>query len=90
MDYKYFYEECWEWFSEMTGVEKEDIPTEIRQGMDAIIASSEDACGRTVEAMERYYDKEIESIDDDIENNNWLGGLWNVVRPKEKDYDTNC
>jgi hypothetical protein len=33
---------------------------------------------------------EIESIDDDIENNNWLGGLWNVVKPKEKDYDTNC
>jgi hypothetical protein len=31
----------------------------------------------------------IEECDDDIENDNWLSGLWNVLRPKEKDYDTN-
>jgi transcription initiation factor TFIIIB Brf1 subunit/transcription initiation factor TFIIB len=32
---------------------------------------------------------EIEDIDDDIENQDWLSGLNEVVKPKEKTYSNN-
>jgi hypothetical protein len=82
--------ECWDWFLEEVGIKYDDINQDDASTLDRMVSEgiSLDECShQIVKRMIRFWVGEINSWDDDIENNNWLGGLWNVLRPKEKDYE---
>jgi hypothetical protein len=82
--------ECWDWFLNEIGLVFDDIEQSDVSTLEQIIsegAAFDESAEQIVKRMIRFWVGEINSWDDDIENNNWLGGLWNVVRPKEKDYE---
>jgi hypothetical protein len=82
--------ECWDWFLSEIGLVFDDIEQSDVSTLEQIIsegAAFDESAEQIVKRMIRFWVGEINSWDDDIENNNWLGGLWNVLRPKEKDYE---
>jgi hypothetical protein len=82
--------ECCDWFLNEIGLVFDDIEQSDVSTLEQIIsegAAFDESAEQIVKRMIRFWVGEINSWDDDIENNNWLGGLWNVLRPKEKDYE---
>lgn len=86
MDFKEFSLECWDWFTDETGLEQCDLSQPMSSSLEQIIASSESPSGQTARDMVKFYE-ENKDEPDFAKPDSLLISLNQVVTPKEKAYE---